>query len=484
MDKKTQNKICNKRFIPFLSDKHRYLVLCGGAGSGKSFFAGIKIIDRMMNEPGHKILVCRKVARTLRFSVFSQLRTQIAMYYPKEKIKISKSEPSITFENGNEIIFSGLDDVEKLKSIFGITGIWVEEASEIEESDFNQLDIRLRGKTNHYKQIILTFNPISSRHWLKKRFFDCKDRRAKTDISTYLDNRFLDAEARRTLENFKNTDEYYYRVYCLGKWGVTGNSIFGRGRVNEIIERAARPRQVGYFDIGRFYSGGDFFICAEDGFVKIYSPPQPGERYIIGADTAGTGSDFFVCQVISERSGEQAAVLRRQSFSEDEFTKQLFCLGEYYNKALIAVETDFSTYPVIELERLGYSNQYIRQSVDNFTGRSTSSYGFRTDAVTRPVIISELVRLVREAPRGFVDEETAEEMLTFCRNEKLRPEAERGCHDDCVMALAIACFIRSASLSYSAEEKNYPPQNWTRDMYEDYYNAGEEERAYLLRKWS
>ena len=87
-----------------------------------------------------------------------------------------------------EILFAGLDDVEKLKSIHDITGIWIEEASEIEERDFDQLDIRLRGESRYYQQIILTFNPITITHWLKKRFFDRKDPRVRTHRSTYKDN--------------------------------------------------------------------------------------------------------------------------------------------------------------------------------------------------------------------------------------------------------------------------------------------------------
>ena len=84
----------------------------------------------------------------------------------------------ITCANGNSVIFKGLDDTEKLKSITfpkgELTDIWVEEASEVREEDFNQLDVRLRGKGTH-KQMVLTFNPVSVLHWLKRRFFDRQD---------------------------------------------------------------------------------------------------------------------------------------------------------------------------------------------------------------------------------------------------------------------------------------------------------------------
>ena len=180
----------NETFLPLFADTHRYLVLKGGGGSGKSIFAGRKVLERAVNEPGHRFLVCRKVARTLRESCFKQLLGQLAEFYPDSGYKANKSDLTISFQNGSEIIFAGLDDVEKLKSIYNITGIWIEEASELLEGDFNQLDIRLRGKTREYQQIILSFNPISIQHWLKKRFFDRRDKRARVHESTYKDNRF------------------------------------------------------------------------------------------------------------------------------------------------------------------------------------------------------------------------------------------------------------------------------------------------------
>ena len=122
----------NDSFLPLLGDEHRYLVMCGGAGSGKSIFAGRKIIERAMYERGHRFLICRKVARTIRDSVFSQLQGQLAEYYPDSGYSVNRSDMRITFANGNEIIFSGLDDVEKLKSIYNITGVWIKEASQNE----------------------------------------------------------------------------------------------------------------------------------------------------------------------------------------------------------------------------------------------------------------------------------------------------------------------------------------------------------------
>lgn len=471
----------NAVFFPLFRDHHRYLVLCGGGGSGKSIFAGRKVLERCIYEPGHRWLVCRKVARTLADSCFAQLRGQIAEDYPDAGAKVLSGELEIRFANGSVILFAGLDDVEKLKSIYNITGIWIEEASELTEADFNQLDIRLRGETENYKQIILSFNPISITHWLKRRFFDTPDERATTHRSTYKDNRFLDAEAIRTLEAFKDTDPYYYQVYCLGEWGVTGKTVFNGQAVAERLSRIPQPAKCGYWD----YSADMADIEWEetkDGPVQIFREPEEGRPYVIGGDTSGEGSDFFVAQVLDNTTGEQVAILRHQ-YDEDTFAKQVYCLGRYYNEALVGIETNFSTFPTKRLEMLGYRNQYVREQPDTFTGAIRKAFGFRTTATTRPLIIGELVEAMRDGVHLVNDRTTLEEMLTFVRNEKLRPEAEPGAHDDCVLSLAIAWHIRSQQRMTVQAKASEGKAAWTDDMWEDYYGADAEGKAYLMKKW-
>ena len=473
----------NKTFIPLFDDTSRYLVLKGGGGSGKSIFAGRKILERAVLEGGHRFLVCRKVGRTLRNSCFQQLLGMIGEHFPDVAFKANQTDMRITFpESGSEIIFSGLDDADKLKSIYNITGIWIEEASELLESDFNQLDIRLRGETDHYKQIILTFNPVSVRHWLKTRFFDRAPENATVHESTYKDNRFLDDEAKKVLEDFRDTDSYYYSVYCLGQWGVTGQTVFPSEAVTERLARLENPLRRGVFEcdiIGNRVENVRF-LEEEDGPVAIYREPLPGRPYVIGGDTAGEGSDFFVLQVLDNVTGEQVAVFRRCRVDEDVFAHQAFCLGRFYNDALIALESNWSTYPVLELERLRYPRQYVRESFDTYTHEVKSAFGFRTDRQTRPVIIANLIRAVREDIAFLNDGNTLEEMLTFVRNESLRPEAAAGAHDDCVMALAIGHFVRGQQRDYDVPAEK---REWTEDMVEDYYRASADERRLLESMW-
>lgn len=477
----------NETFLPLFFDRHRHLVLKGSAGSGKSIFAGRKILERCVTEPGHRFLVVRKVGKTIRDSCFEQLKRQAREFYAEDILKIPTGKSSdmyLLFRNGSEIIFAGLDDPDKLKSIFNITGIWIEEASELDEADFDQLDIRLRGETRYYKQIILSFNPVSILHWLKKRFFDRKnDVRIRAHESYYWDNRFLPEEDRRTLEAFRETDPYYYQVYCLGQWGVLGDSIFNKEMIGQKLLHPVKPERSGRFayEYNGLTISASEFRDSEDGEILVYREPQKGHPYVLGADTAGDGSDWFVAQVLDNATGKLVAKYRVQT-DEDLFAREIYCLGMWYNTALIGVEANFSTHVNKELQRMGYPKLFLRQVEDSITRKYSMSVGFRTDSKTRPEIIAGLVTIMREHPELVDDVETLNEMLTFARNSKGRPEAMEGAHDDCVMALAIAYYIREQQ-SFQIEGEKKKRAKWREDQYEDYFHSGAQERAELIRLW-
>lgn len=210
----------NDVYFPFINNPSRYLILYGGGGSGKSFFASQKTILRIVGEEKHRILCIRKVANTLRSSVYQILIDCISELGLRHEFDINKTEMRFTHRpTGNEILLAGLDDVERLKSIAGITSIWIEEATELQEADFDQIDLRLRGETANYKQIILSFNPIDESHWLKVRFFDKAPDNAAVLKTTFKDNYFIDDEYRRVLELKASVSPNLYRIYYLGDWG-------------------------------------------------------------------------------------------------------------------------------------------------------------------------------------------------------------------------------------------------------------------------
>lgn len=218
-------------FVPLFVDQSRYQVAWGGAGSGKSHIVARKILYRLLKESHckHNFLIIRKVDRTIKRSVFALMKNIISRWGLLSEFDINLTDKTMIYKpTGAQIMFSGLDDVEKLKSIEGVTSIWAEEATELTQEDFEQLDLRLRGNTGSLKQIILTLNPISEQHWIKKVFFDDPIDGCFTLKTTFLDNAFIDEEYRMVMENKKKTNPRYYNIYALGNWGTAEGLVFSR----------------------------------------------------------------------------------------------------------------------------------------------------------------------------------------------------------------------------------------------------------------
>lgn len=223
----------------------------------------------------------------------------------------------------------------------------------------------------------------------------------------------------------------------------TGNCYFNKeniiNRINTAPESLVRGKFTCYYDGIRIRN--QKFLEQDDGNIKIYEYPQKRVPYVLGGDTAGEGSDFFTAHVINNITGKQVAVLKQQ-YNEIEYVKQVYCLGMFYNCALVGLENNFSTYPTQKLAELNYPNQFVRKKEDQYNNKYEKSYGFKTTTITRPYILGQLQEIVHDNIDVIQDKDTLREMLTFIVNDKGRAEAEEGYHDDLVMALAIAYYIR------------------------------------------
>lgn len=235
---------------------------------------------------------------------------------------------------------------------------------------------------------------------------------------------------------------------------LSGSTVFDTEKLLARLNQLPKPLKVGYFEYE--YDGQTIsnirWVNDRNGYIKLYQLPNTPSitKYCVGGDTAGEGSDYYIGYVIDARTGIQVAKLRHQ-FDPDQYTRQMYCLGKYYSytrgkekeDALMAIETNFDTYPIRELQRLGYENQYIREKIDDITGRLEKRYGFKTTRLTRPTIIAQIIEIVREHPELINDEDTINELLTIIRNEEGRIEAPVGGHDDIMMAMAIAYEARN-----------------------------------------
>jgi hypothetical protein len=223
---------------------------------------------------------------------------------------------------------------------------------------------------------------------------------------------------------------------------LSGKNVFDTSIILDRLAHINKPIKVGYFTYD--YDGLSIknikWVNDKNGYIKLYDVPRLTE-YCIGGDTSGEGSDFFTGHVLDAKTGEQVAVLKHQ-FDADQYAKQMYCLGKHYRDALIGIEANFDSYPIMELQRLGYPKQYTREAQDTYTGKMEKRYGFKTTSLTRPTIISRLIEIVREHCDSINDKDTLEELLTIVRSEKGRIEAPEGGHDDQMMGLAIAHHIR------------------------------------------
>lgn len=247
---------------------------------------------------------------------------------------------------------------------------------------------------------------------------------------------------------------------------ATGNSEFGEEAVVGQIDRFKDLQGVkrGYFeytkrrtedpeDVDGFIIDNIQWVDSPTGEIVIHSKPiidevKGSKPYTIGGDTAGEGSDFYTAKVVDNIDGDTVATYRCGNTSDDLYAEQLYCLGKYYNEALIGIEVNFSYAPTKRLLDAGYTNLYKREAIDTYTEAKTVRFGFKTTVQTRPVIIAELKRIWRdslERAKGGIepDVETLREMLTFVKDERGKPQAIAGKHDDLVMALAIAHYVAS-----------------------------------------
>ena len=241
--------IVGKGYGAFWRFKGRYKAIKGSRASKKSSTQALKAIIEIVENPTVNWLVVRKVERTLRDSCFAQLKWAIHRLQLDRYFKCSTSPLEITYvPTGQKILFRGLDDPLKITSIAVEVGslcrLWIEEAYEItSEEAFDRLDESIRGQLpkGMYHQVVLTFNPWSDRHWLKKRFFDTPNQNVLSMTTNYMCNEFLSESDLILFEEMKKNPRRY-RTAGLGEWGIVEGLVFENWEeqafdVNEVSKR-------------------------------------------------------------------------------------------------------------------------------------------------------------------------------------------------------------------------------------------------------
>lgn len=274
MDNKEVVFALNDHFYDFIDDwEHKFYFLVGGYGSSKSYHVAVKLIKKLLQEK-RKALVIREVFDTIRDSCFDLLEEVANAMGVEEYLTFTTSPMQVRFKNGSRIIFKGMDKPAKLKSLNGVSVVWIEECSEVKYEGFKEILGRLRHPTlsNH---IILSTNPVSKSNWCYKHFF--QDRKNNVLIlddeelyrkrimivgntyyhhSTVDDNFFVPASYVEQLDDLQIHDPDLYRVARKGRFGINGTLVFPQfeiqphKKVLELMKAVKSPLEKNGMDFG------------------------------------------------------------------------------------------------------------------------------------------------------------------------------------------------------------------------------------------
>lgn len=226
--------LVGKGYGDFWRFKGRYRVCKGSRASKKSKTTGLYYITKLIQHPEANLLVIRKTERTLKDSCYKELKWAMQRLGVEHLWKCNTNPLEMTYiPTGQKILFRGLDDPLKVTSITVDVGhlcwCWIEEAYEIsKEEDFNMLDESIRGQISEslWKQVTLTFNPWTDKHWIKKRFFDVESPEILAKTTNYMCNEWLDEADLKMFEEMRINRPKRYRVAGLGEWGIVEGLVY------------------------------------------------------------------------------------------------------------------------------------------------------------------------------------------------------------------------------------------------------------------
>lgn len=231
-------------------------------------------------------------------------------------------------------------------------------------------------------------------------------------------------------------------------------------RIRELREKGNPNVDVGYFQYRMYldeYSRErkineiEWVSDKKNGFITIYKEPESRKPYVLGVDPSGEGSDYSAGIVLDNITSEQVATLHKQNIDDGELKAQIYCLGEYYNHALIIPETNYSiglTGTLKEYEAKLYISENEENSMEY---KLEKKYGFRTTTRTRPLLIAMSIEFINKSVNYINDVRILNEAQNFVRVYKvtaertiIKEQANVGSHDDLLFALMLALYGRES----------------------------------------
>lgn len=373
-------------------------VFYGGAGSGKSHFVVQKLIYKYLKYPNRKCLVVRKVSNTLRDSIFALFKSVLGDWKLYEQCKVNKTDMTIELPNGSHFIFKGIDDPEKIKSIANIDDIVVEECTEIDVFDFDQLVLRLRSR-NGYNQIHVMFNPVSKSNWVYKRWFENGYNKSNTVVlhTTYKDNKFLPKSYIDNLLEMAKNNPAYFKIYAMGEFATLDKLVYTNWKVEnfdykKILKEIESSKAIFSLDFG-FTNDPTAFVCAIIDKInkRLWVFNEFQEKGLLNNEIAakitemGFRKEVIVCDSAEPKSIEE---LRRNGLDRviaaikgrDSILNGINLLQQYeiiIHTSCINIEEEFRNYT---WQKDKASGEYINRPIDKYNhGLDALRYGVSTE---------------------------------------------------------------------------------------------------------
>lgn len=379
---KYPSRVFNKHIYNKLHDYSNFTeVHYGGASSGKSHGVVQKVVLKALKDwkKPRKVLFLRKVAATVKDSIFEDVLACLSSYKILEHCKVNHSDYRITLPNGAMFIFKGMDNPEKIKSVKAISDVVMEEASEFNLEDYTQLTLRLRDKAHKNKQIYLMFNPVSKANWVYKSFFIKQPKNTVVYHTSYKDNKFLDDITKQNIEELADRNPAYYKIYALGEFATLDKLVFPKYE-KRLINKEEVAHLTSYFglDFGYINDPSAFIhLKVDEKNKRIYFMEEYVRKGLLNDQLAEAITDLgYAKEVITADSAEKKSIeeIRRKGVARikaakkapDSIIQGIQFLQQYeliVDERCVKLIEELENYTWIKDKK---TNEYINKPVDSY----------------------------------------------------------------------------------------------------------------------
>jgi hypothetical protein len=403
-----------------LASRSKNLLLSGAFRSSKTIAALLKIVCQHLTVPNNRGLIGRLTYPELRDTV----QKDFFNLMPEEWIaKWDESKGELRLKNGTEVLFRHLDTVSKFEMRGMELGFaLIDQVEEISEDVYDTLSTRLNYNVpGNFRQIIMTCNPAL--FWAYKKFKQNKDPDCELIEFSMLDNK--DNLPEDYLADMLKRPESWKRQYVYGVWDeslLSDSSVIPVEYIQQQKKFIKEPLRL--FDD-----------------IKIYENVEDNHTYQFGFDLSeGVGLDYSTISGWDCGTGNQVAFWRGQ-IPPDLLAGKAVPILKYFNNALAIPEINGMGLAFLTRLKDKYENIYHRTDFDKETDTEKEMLGWKTTFSTKPLLVDNFLKLLREGIIKIRAQEIINEMSTFVYSDDTKRKgmgAQTGFHDDSIISCMLA----------------------------------------------